>query len=320
MFLRFFGRYLPGPLFLLVHITLRCNQHCPWCYQKKDVFFRSFSRDIAVSDFQLLLEQSVRFWPHPHIHLYGGEPFAHPRFSDLLECCGRYRLKPTLTTNGLDLKSRSEELLKSPLSQLNISVNNAFFPDEATNDVFLDGLFYFLRLNKGEKTVNLNWTVTPENHRAFERLLEILRKTGTQLGVAAVVCQHRMVSEQERQTLIPTKTKALMSMVANLKQMRFPFKLWFLPDIRPEDIERYYCSPDAFRNECYVPWAGLSVYPDLQVGAGAGLFACKAIVGNLQESSLKDVWAGERLRRFRENLRFAGLPRECGRCCQKLYY
>ena len=102
--------------------------------------------------------------------------------------------------------------------------------------------------------------------------------------------------------------------------MKLKFKLIFLPHIKAGDLESYYATDHPFKDECYIPWVGLSILPDAMITPGGGVFGCNFVLGNLKESSVMKIWKGTSLNNFRSELIRKKLPVSCNRCCHKLYY
>lgn len=313
------GIRFPLPLFLLIHITLRCNRNCYWCYQKNDDFCSRNSGDMPMADFEKIIGSfKDSFFIKPHIHLFGGEPLLHNEFEEILQACARYNISPTLTTNGDYLEERVDLIRKSTISQLNISVNanSNGLADEGYSTLI--SAIKFLK-NKTRKVINLNFALNPDDYHKLEDTALFLNSNFSKREINTFTCQHFMFNgkgiDAEKMN-----SDIIVEQVKGLKKAKLNFKLLFLPSIALEDIDKYYRSRHAFKHECFVPWAGLSIYPDLTVTMGGGVLWCNKIVGDLRFNSIREIWRGAKLSEFRLDLLRQGLPGQCGRCCQKLYY
>lgn len=316
----YLGKYLPNPLFLLIHITLLCNRKCEWCYQSTDPFFSNHNGRMPVDKFEKILSSMKGFLPKPHVHLFGGEPLCHPEFPEFLKYCRKYGYQPTLTTNGELLEKHSNTILNSSLGQLNISVSRLFDKQGGINQALLSNIKFFTRLNEGKKTINLNFAVDFDNHDYLEKTILYFHNGFKRETFKYYVCQHFMSRD-----IVATNKKnfnidTFKNNISRIKNMKLNFGLLFLPDIKVEDLEKYYYSDFAFKNMCYVPWAGMAIYPDLAVSGGGGVFACNKIIGDLNKQPIEEIWHGARLRDFRSKIVKEGLPSVCNRCCQKIYY
>ena len=93
----------------------------------------------------------------------------------------------------------------------------------------------------------------------------------------------------------------------------------FLPDVPAGDVPDYFAdSRRTFGHDlCPVAWSFAQVEPDGQV-CFCGDFP-DYFIGNVRESSFREVWTGERASRFREKLLKEPLP-ICSRCCGNYVY
>ncbi len=316
---RHFSVYMPVPLFLLIYITTNCNRKCEWCYQRKDIFFAEHPGDMPVEDFEKILffSSRPRFF-RPHIHLFGGEPLTHPRFTEIVSLCKKYRFYPSITTNGDYISRYSGIIRQSTISQVNISLGDTP-PGECVN-----GLSHALLLDKlisCGKIININCPITGNNYSRLEDIVSSIGQRFDKKEIGLFVFQHYMSGDVDQQ---PYKTDfdigTLARQIESIKRRKFPFKVKFMPDIKPADLYLYYFTNYQFKNNCYVPWFGFSIYPDLTAVPGNGALFCNNIIGNLATDSLRGIWRGEKIINFRKKLWSDGLDGLCNRCCQKFYY
>ena len=316
---------LPGPLFVVVHVTLRCNRGCPDCYQQHDAFFRRHPGNMSLADFTAVLDNIMAFrFYRAHIHLMGGEPTFHPDFGAIVKAVRSRGASVTLTTNGVLLRQHARSLLNPGVKEMNVSV-----PLDARGDIasdFRDSLDGYLAAGQAaggrRPRLNLNLVISPATSPFIEQTAGFFRDRYPKGTFATFTLEHlefeRAARERMRVGLIDLK--ALTLQAERIRAGQWPFRILWAPRIRPADYERYYRSDDLFRHTCIVPWTGLAVYPDLAVTAGGAIFACNQILGFLKEQSLRQVWQGRHLRDFRERLSSEGLPAACFRCCHKFYY
>jgi MoaA/NifB/PqqE/SkfB family radical SAM enzyme len=247
----------------------------------------------------------------PHIHLYGGEPLSHPDFPLFLQYCREYGYKPTLTTNGEYLDRFCEDIVKSPLSQLNVSVNGIISNNGTINSDLENKLKGFIKINRSKKIINLNYVLEPGTYHYTEEVLRHFNNNFKKGDFAYFTVQHFLpstaanISEGETGFCF----SRLNDLLSKIKKISLKFKLSFLPDIKLSDIKSYYNSPATLNGGCYVPWTGLSIYPDLKVTAG-----------DLNINNIIEIWRSTELQEFRSILLRDGLPLTCNRCCQRFYY
>lgn len=256
----------------------------------------------------------------PHIHLFGGEPLLHPEFPEFLTISRQYHYRPSLTTNGDYLEKYTGIINNSSVGQINISVN------VSGKKPFYAGcrsLIKSIRLLAAKKIVNLNFAITIEGYDKLEEVVMVFNKAFGKGVIGNFTCQHFMwdsVRADIGKAIRKIDSTVINYQVKRLKRSKLNFPLSFLPDIAVSDIEKYYNSQYSFRNRCFLPWAGLSIYPDLSVAMGGGVLGCNTIVGDLRRQSLKSVWGSESLQKERRYFHCYGLKEQCNRCCQKFYY
>lgn len=109
-----------------LEISNICNVQCSFCpVVEKD------KKLMDLAEFEASLKEVAPVAEIVCLHLLG-EPLAHPKFSEILDICERYRTQIDLTTNGILIKRYRERILNSPaIRQVNFSIQ-AFkdnFPD-----------------------------------------------------------------------------------------------------------------------------------------------------------------------------------------------
>jgi hypothetical protein len=100
------------------------------------------------------------------------------------------------------------------------------------------------------------------------------------------------------------------------KQRRYPFPIFFKPDLRGEKLKHWYSRAARVKGRCLYIWTDMRVEPDGTVNA------CQVMptpMGNVREEPLSSLLNNQLYRGFRAGNRAAGgvFP-ACARCC-KLY-
>ena len=305
-----------------MHITLRCNRKCAWCYQIHDEFYDCHAGDMQVDAFERILFSLKNYSRlRPHIHLFGGEPLCHPDFAEFIRIAKIYNFSPTITTNGDYLDKYLGAIENSSISQINISLNRRFHISlEETYNSLVPAVI-FLR-KQCRKIINFSFNLNPNEYYMLEDVVVFFNKIFKKGLVSTFTCQHYMLNNIKPGMRMETRIDPhiIKLQLQRLKNAKLNFKLLALPNILLADLDRYYSSDFSFRNKCFVPWAGLSIYPDLEVTMGGGVLSCNKTIGNLNSESIKEIWHAYALRKFRRHLLDYGLEEKCNRCCQKLYY
>jgi radical SAM protein with 4Fe4S-binding SPASM domain len=126
---------------IYLEISNICNVQCSFCpVVEKD------KKLMDVTEFEAVLKEVAPLAETVCLHLLG-EPLAHPKFSEILDVCERFKTQIELTTNGILIKRNKERILNSPcIRQVNFSIQ-AFkdnFP-ERDLDPYLLPLFDFAK-------------------------------------------------------------------------------------------------------------------------------------------------------------------------------
>ncbi|MDD2753126.1 MAG: radical SAM protein [Candidatus Portnoybacteria bacterium] len=323
--IRFFGG--PSPLFLLVHLTLECNCDCAFCYQKNGDFYRGRKGFMALGDFERILKEAKKFFIKPRIHLFGGEPLLHPEFEKIVKSLDAGRFRFSLTTNGVMLGRRAEILSSSRLDQINVSLDDlGETHDEARKlrgcfELALAGIKKMRALEKGKrnkKIINVNCLIGENN---FFRLAQIARYfADNRIEINLLSFQHPYFAANAKPTKL--NSEEIAAQMSALEKMDLPFDVIFVPAVKKRDLADFYfpAGKDRFKKDCFLPWLGLSLLPDLDVSPGGGVLGCNFILGNLKSAGIKEIWQGPALAGFRKQIKKGGLPAICGCCCHRRYY
>jgi len=112
-----------GPRIFCCLVTRRCNLNCPWCVTP------------ALHDkrFDLTPEVLDQFLTHPAVHncalvaLSGGEPLLNRDLATMVERIRSRGFLASMTSNGMTLEGRIEELKRAGINMINVSVYNKNF-------------------------------------------------------------------------------------------------------------------------------------------------------------------------------------------------
>ncbi len=324
-----FGEYSVTPLFLLVHLTFSCNCNCKICFQRKDKYYLSRNRFLSEDDFKQIIKSSKEsFFLKPLIHFFGGEPLLNPNFDDFLRILTKEKFISSLTSNGFFLKEKAFNIVKSGVvKQINISLDGSpriHDKIRRLKNCFTNALEGIREVDHWKKKfvtsrplVNVNFAINEDNFQAIEEFINILRYE----PINSLSFGHLVFSCQETKMPTNMNIKQLTEQLNKVRQKKLPFPIYFLPLIKDEDLEKYYFDFDYnFGKNCFMPWLGLGILPNLEVTPGGSMFACNQILGSLKETSLAKIWNGAKLRAFRRQIKENGVPRICFRCCHRQFY
>ena len=274
-----------------------------------------------------ILEETKGFFIKPRIHLFGGEPLLHPEFERILDLIDEFDLKSSLTTNGVLLEKFADKILSSDLDQINISLDDLGDKHDCLRvysgcfDKALGGIRDLRDKNNPgwqNKTININCLIGENNHPRLEEIVWYFIDNNINIDLLAF--QHSYFSPGGRQPQIDLSLLA--SQMEKIKKIKAPFKVVFIPEIKTRDLKMFYFleKKESFKNNCLMPWLGLSILPDFEVTPGGGVLGCNLLLGNLKKFSIREIWRGRNLGYFRKKIKQKIMPVSCARCCHRQYY
>ncbi|OGF25557.1 hypothetical protein A2331_01690 [Candidatus Falkowbacteria bacterium RIFOXYB2_FULL_34_18] len=299
-----FGNWSPQPLFLLVHITLRCDNVCGYCYQLSDDYYKKYlAQDLSFDDFKkIVIDAKRNFFVMPKIHLFGGEPLINKDFSKMLEFATLNNVKLSFTTNGNLLNIFYKDIGSSSIEQINVSMNSLedFYKIKTVQDI------------KRIK-ININFVLTDKNYKEIKKIVDFFEFEKANINVLSF--QHAYFCKDK------ININVLKDQIFKIKNLKTRFKILFLPYIKVNDLEKYYNKElNNFSRNCNIPWLGLNIMPNLDVTPGGGVLGCNNVIGNLKKEKIKIIWNNKKIKIFRKNILKNGVCDKCLGCCHRQYY
>lgn len=202
------------PLFLLFHLTLKCNCNCRTCYQKHDRFYDGIKDDITADQLEkILLTVSKKYFYKPIIHFFGGEPLLNKEFDKILDITDKLGFKSSLTTNGLLLKNYYHKILSSNLNQINVSTDDIEDKHDITRQTprcfekSIENIKLYCN-NKGRnKIININCLINERNH---DRLVDLVAYfVDNRINIDTLSFQHIYYNKSVDEKKIDTEILAL---------------------------------------------------------------------------------------------------------------
>jgi MoaA/NifB/PqqE/SkfB family radical SAM enzyme len=337
------GRADRLPMGAVYEATMRCNLHCEFCYVGDLLNIEGEWRQ------ELTIEALSKAFPAQkdfQISLTGGEIFMRKDIMSVLEL---FREKGYaagyLTTNGTIITEERAEALaelasKGFLKHISVSVDG---PKEL-HDLARGLKGTFERTTEGLKRlqaaarrrgaplrVSINTTVAHETLDALDQMVDVAE----QLGVDAIGLNHLMFSTPEEvaetvkiigapdASVIATfvtpdpgldvaQVRAKVTALAEkCRQRNILFD--FRPKVHTPLMDSYYTPGTKLDGRCLYPFL------HARVSYSGKVYFCPFIrveVGDLTQSSLEEVWNGEKYVEMRRKLLDHGIFPVCRRCCK----
>lgn len=337
------GRADRLPMGAVYEATMRCNLHCEFCYVGDLLNLEGEWRQ------ELTLEGLSKAFPEQkdfQISLTGGEIFMR---KDIMSVLDLFREKGYaagyLTTNGTIITEERADALaelaaKGFLKHISVSVDGPKELHDAARG--LTGTFErttegLRRLQDAARRkgaplrVSINTTVAHESLDALDQMVDVAE----QLGVDAIGLNHLMFSTPEEVAetvkMIGAKDASVIATfvtrdpgldvaqvrakVAALAQKCKDRNILFdyRPKVHSQLMDSYYTPGTKLEGRCLYPFL------HARVSFSGKVFFCPFIrveVGDLTESSLEEVWNGERYVEMRRTLLDHGIFPVCRRCCK----
>jgi len=343
------GRAL-APRYIDIKMTNRCNLRCSMCGQwgTNGIYRNSspnaFRDEMDLAALKGLADDVGRF--RPLFYLWGGEPFLSPALIPFVAYLQSRGLICAINTNGTFLSEAAEDLVRLGVANLLVSIDGPRETHDCvrgvagTYDKVLDGVRRVLAARRATSSarpyLTFVVTVSKANVHDFPEVYD----TAAQLGVDFVGLQFGTFTSEEAGRAYEERMKralgcearswrgflsydsdldveAVQHGVRRIREAKYPFGKYFIPDLKPEQVRDYYLSRKLMNGSCtcIVPWMRADVLPNGDV------YPCidfpDYIVGNVRETPLTRLWNGPRYVQFRRELQKSLFP-ICGRC-QTLY-
>ncbi|MDQ3213418.1 MAG: radical SAM protein [Acidobacteriota bacterium] len=331
------------PLGAVYEATMRCNLHCEFCYVGDFLNIEGEWREEMTLD---ALRKAFPDNPGFQVSLTGGEIFMRKDIMSVLDlfrdkgyACGY------LTTNGTIITEERAEALADLaaagfLKHISVSIDG---PGEihdvarglkGTFDRTCEGLRRLqaaARRKHAPLRVSINTTVAHESLDALDRMVDVAEE----LGVDAIGLNHLMFSTPDEvaetvrligaadaspiATFVTTDPgldiqivrRKVAALEAKCRERNVLFD--FRPKVHPQLIDNYYTPGAKLEGRCLYPFL------HARVSFSGKMYFCPFIrveVGDLAESSLEDIWNGERYVDMRRRLVENGIFPVCRRCCK----
>lgn len=115
-----------------IEITKACNLKCKFCPSQ----YHSNHKFLNLDEFKHIINEVKDFTNGIYLHILG-EPLLHPNLFEMIDYASKF-VKVSLTTNGHLIKNHYQELAKSPLYVLNISLQSLVnFNEDVIKEYFI---------------------------------------------------------------------------------------------------------------------------------------------------------------------------------------
>ena len=331
------------PRMLTVSLTSDCNIRCKMCHIPQTRWM--FPDKKIYEIFSLMPKLQAILW-------HGGEPFFYDKVDILINEAKKYNLRQIISTNGLLLNdNRIEQIITSNM-EINFSVHG--LTKDVYEKIHYRGNFNRLIDNlkkfkdlKDKKNSNIKYgikfLVMKSNYKQFINLYEFVKKFGFNHVYVNILGEETRIDEN---LLFCENKKEVIKYINDIsEELKLKFKndnvfyeAW-LPSCNNNNkcidkkVENYEIDnndnkikldcTEKFDTEifekwkkfcCYIPWQ--SLYVDAGGYVRNGCFCNDMIIGNINETSLEEIWNNEKQLNIRENIINNGFDNKCSIDCK----
>jgi MoaA/NifB/PqqE/SkfB family radical SAM enzyme len=345
-----------APSWVVLQLLEDCNLRCSMCYEWGETGAYHDGRKVASLALPVALRIIDECRPaRPRFELFGGEPLLYEGIWEVIARIRESGCDLAFPTNGTLLAAAAERLVARPPSLVWVSLDGPGVINDAQrgNGVFkraIAGLGAVVREKERRASalpaLGVTCVVTPANHRHLEELflktldLSVLGHVSIELQSHLSEAQHRAHVRRLRERFGVTSAPYARAYVrdpasfADIDRTELVRQMRVIRDACAARGVRFFSQPrtlevdnvDAYLNgrwedmadhraRCAVPWLCA------EISARGDVTTCHTFydvpAGNVNTDSLLAIWRGERLARWRDDLR-SGLFPICTACCR--YY
>jgi len=307
-------RTLTTPLLGGIVATYRCNERCPMCELTRKANMKQ--QEISTDEFLNIIDQFAEIQV-AGVSITGGEPLLRKDIFDVIRRLKSHQIPVSMSTNGLLLRKKdiAEELLTSGIDSFAISVDGAT-PEEhdfsrgqtGAFEKTLAGIENVLRLRNelgfnDRVYITIATVINNRNYCDFEQLLQLAQNLGVDnVSLNPVHKISKDFLEEKGDLYFKEYTQDVEELTRVLLELKKKYQII--------DSSTAYINllPDFFQHKplpirCYAPYMALYVDCYKNIFPCGGYFYESKPIFNLDNKTLKDVWASPQYEYERQKLR-----------------
>lgn len=331
-------------------ITYNCPLSCSMCLQRspfRKEFIKRFPSTMALEDWESVVDQLEEYRDSiQYIYLTGGECFSIPYIYELIQYMKMKNYIVSANTNGMCLVHSIDKLIETGIDFIILSIDgseqihNKIRGNTNSYKSTISVIEQIRKQRKGFKPrIFVNCVIQEDNYMYLEEYVDELMKCGAdqvffhlQMFISEELSD---MYEKQYQNLFKIQPFSQKGAIAkpniNTEQLRRTIErlqikyknVHTLHNFNKVNLSEYFHYPEnQFRmpqmKACYAANNILEIAPD------GSVITCHDfpdyIAGNVRESKLKDIWEGEKIKKFRNLTESGQLLKICHRCCMSERY
>jgi radical SAM protein with 4Fe4S-binding SPASM domain len=283
------------PVALSIELTNQCNLKCPECNSGSGLMIRNRGF-ISTGLFEKIIAEAGPYLYNLNLY-FQGESMMHPQFFTILGQCSN--INTTLSTNGHFLsEENAEKITTSSLRKLIVSLDGMdkmaynYYRVNGDLDTVLAGIKNVSESVKRSHS-DLKLIIQFLVNRGNEKQLNEAKKFAREMGASFQVKTMQILNKDSFEAWLPLQGKFSRYM----------------------KVGNGYAIKSRLQNRCARLWFNPVVTWDGKVLPCCFDKNADHIMGDLNQDSLRDIWVGEKYRKFRKDLltgrRKIGICRNC---------
>ncbi len=275
------------PITLSVEPTTSCNLGCPECPSGLKQFTRP-EGEMEEALYRRLVDELADDLLYLYFY-FQGEPYLHPRFTELVRYAADQRIYTVTSTNAHFLTERkAEETVRSGLSRILISVDGTTqetyrqYRIHGSLDKVLEGTRRLVeaRQRLRSTTPHIVWQFLVVRHN--EHQVQEAKQMAKELGVDEIRFKTAQIYDyQQGHPLIPT--------IDTFSRYR-------------QKADGSWEIKNKLENQCWKLWHSAVMTWDGKVVPCCFDKDAQYTMGNLQQQSFRQIWNGQAYQAFRQRL------------------
>lgn len=342
------------PETISLFLTYRCNLRCRMCGQwGEHGAFNEYSNDIlkqqlTIAEIQAVIDDVRHF--KPNITLFGGEPFLHPDWFEIIRAVKQAGLRCNIVTNGTFIRKYAEQIIESRLDEIIFSldgpaeIHDAIRRVPGTYKLSMEG---FHRLNqlkqkysRKQPLININTTLWEENHRHIQEIITIAES----INAAGLTFHHLLFLSNQtvnrfldtfdqrfhqrptdwigfaRDQLPEIDVGFLIEELNAAKARHSKTAISVFPNFTDAEIRQWYSQFEfeagSYRNRCMSLWMTAYIFPD---GTVRPYHSMNFVTGNIRENRFSEIWNNETYCDYRRYIRAHKKFPVCSKGCTEFF-
>lgn len=336
-----------APKWIVLGVNNICNLHCKMCDVGTASLDTTFAQNLVGTHpvnmpldlIKTIIDQTATYFPKSKLGYAFTEPLVYPYLIESLTYAKSKGIYTTVTTNALTLKQKAEKLAETGLDEIFISldgtaaIHNEIRGNTKSFEKAVEGI-ELLKSYPGSPHITLIYALTEWNIDCMIPFLEFFKsyhiaKIGfmhTQFTENHIAEAHNSkygevypatISNVQELDFSKMDLKKLLSNIQTIKKERYPFRVFFSPEITTaEALDTYYFHPETILGKhCHDVFSNMMIKSDGSVIPSHGR-CYNLTVGNIYEDSLATIWNSQIFNKFRKDIMQAGGYFDaCSRCC-----